>query len=82
MHSKRKIYQIRLKERCLSHLNEPTWLFPYEYMDIGDSFFIPTLNTAEMVYAVECGAKRAKIQIKTFITSKDNHLGVRVWRVA
>jgi hypothetical protein len=51
-------------------------------MDIGDSFFIPTLNTAETLYAAECGAKRAKVQVKVFITSKDNHLGVRVWRVA
>ncbi len=51
-------------------------------MDVGNSFFIPTLNTAETVYAAECGAKRAKIQVKVFITSKDNHLGVRVWRVA
>jgi len=51
-------------------------------MDVGDSFFIPALNTAEMVYAAECGAKRAKVQIKVFITSKDKHLGIRVWRVA
>jgi hypothetical protein len=50
-------------------------------MDVGDSFFIPTLRFAEMIYAIDCGAKRAKIKIKCYITAKDEHLGVRTWRV-
>jgi hypothetical protein len=51
-------------------------------MRIGESFFIPTLNTAEMLYAVERGAKRAKVKVRAYITTKENHLGVRVWLIA
>jgi hypothetical protein len=51
-------------------------------MAIGDSFFIPTLKTAQMIYAAESGAKRAGIRVKTFVTTKEDYLGVRVWRIA
>lgn len=62
-------------------MNEPEWIFPFDHMEIGQSFFIPTLETAPILYAIECGAKRSKIKIKAFITTKDNHLGVRAWRI-
>jgi len=29
---------------------EPEWIFPYDYMAIGESFFIPTLRPAQMTY--------------------------------
>ena len=63
-------------------IEEIEWVFPFEYMEVGNSFFIPTTKTAPMLYAIECGAKRAKVQVKSFITSKDGHLGVRVWRIS
>jgi len=62
-------------------IEEPTWLFPFQGMDIGDSFFIPTLRTAEMIYAIDTGAKRVGIRIKSFVTTKDGHIGVRTWRI-
>jgi hypothetical protein len=62
-------------------IEEPTWLFPFQVMDIGDSFFIPTLRTAEMIYAIDTGAKRVGIRIKSFVTTKDGHIGVRTWRI-
>lgn len=62
-------------------MNEPEWIFPFDHMEIGQSFFIPTLETATVLYAIESGAKRAKVKIRAFITTKDNHLGVRAWRV-
>lgn len=62
-------------------MNEPEWIFPFDHMEIGQSFFIPTLETASMLYAIESGAKRSKVKIKAFITIKDNHLGVRAWRI-
>ena len=34
-----------------------------------------------MIYAIESGAKRAKVRVKTFITMKDGCLGVRTWRL-
>ena len=41
------------------HLPEPEWVFPFNGMEVGESFFIPTLRFAEMIYAIDCGAKRA-----------------------
>lgn len=61
---------------------EPNWLFPFEGMGVGDSFFIPTLKPASMLYLIDNAAKRAQIRVKTYITSKDGCLGVRTWRVA
>jgi hypothetical protein len=62
-------------------LPEPEWVFPFEVMDVGDSFFIPTLRFAEMIYAIDSGSKRAGIKVKSYITAKDKHIGVRTWRV-
>jgi len=50
-------------------------------MEIGDSFFVPTLKPSSMIYAIDSGAKRAKIRVKIFETIKDDCLGVRVWRL-
>jgi hypothetical protein len=63
-------------------IEEPVWLFPFQGMDIGDSFFIPTLRTAEMIYAIDTGAKRVGIKIKSYVTTKDGHIGVRTWRIS
>lgn len=61
--------------------NEPEWVFPFEQMEYGESFFIPTVKTSNMIYAAETGAKKAKVKVKAFVTTKDGHLGVRVWRI-
>ena len=50
-------------------------------MEIGESFFIPTLKPSPLLYAIDSGAKRAKIKVKSYTTKKDNFIGVRVWRV-
>ena len=60
---------------------EPEWVFPFEGMSIGESFFIPTLKPSPMIYAIETGAKRAGIKMKAFATVKDSCLGVRAWRI-
>jgi hypothetical protein len=62
-------------------IDEPEWIFPFHSMEIGDSFFIPTLRTAEMIYAIDTGAKRVGIRIKSYVTTKDGHIGVRTWRI-
>ena len=62
-------------------LKEPEWLLPFEAMGVGDSFFIPTLKPANMLYIMDTRAKVAKYRIKVCITIKDDCLGVRVWRV-
>jgi hypothetical protein len=61
---------------------EPEWLFPMEHMRVGDSFFIPTLRPAELIYMIDSGSKKAGIKMKSFVASKDGHLGVRSWRVS
>jgi hypothetical protein len=60
---------------------EPIWLFPFEFMEIGQSFFIPTLKPAHMIYVVNNRAKMAEVKVRTFISTKDGCLGVRVWRI-
>jgi len=62
-------------------IEEPVWLFPFQGMEIGDSFFIPTLRTAEMIYALDTGAKRVGVRVKSYVTTKDGHIGVRTWRI-
>lgn len=65
----------------MAEIQEPQWIFPFEAMLIGDSFFIPTLKPSPMIYALESGAKRAEVKVRCFITKKDGCLGVRAWRI-
>lgn len=60
---------------------EPEWIFPFQGMAVGDSFFIPTLKIAEMLYAVDCRAKVAQVKVKAYASSKEGHIGIRVWRI-
>jgi hypothetical protein len=62
-------------------LQEPEWVFPLDSMEVGDSFFVPTVKPAEMLYKIDTCAKVAKVRVKAFASSKEGHLGVRVWRV-
>lgn len=65
----------------LDSLQEPEWIFPYDFMEVGNSFFIPTLRPAQMTYAADNAAKRSGIRVKIFTTEKEGHLGIRVWRI-
>ena len=65
----------------LTRIEEPEWVFPFEFMKPGDSFFVPTLKPLEMMYVIDSRAKTAKVKVKAYPSSKDGHLGVRVWRV-
>ena len=65
----------------MSLTKEPEWVFPFEAMSVGDSFFVPTLKPSPIIYAIETGAKRAKIVVKAYVTEKEGCLGVRAWRV-
>lgn len=66
----------------MTTLSEPEWLFPFQFMSVGESFFIPTMHTAQMIYQVTEASKRAGVKIRTFATTKEGHQGVRVWRIA
>jgi hypothetical protein len=65
----------------INDLEEPVWLLPFEGMKVGDSFFIPTLKPANLIYIIDVRAKVAGVKVKIYTTQKENHLGVRVWRV-
>lgn len=62
--------------------DEPEWIFPYTGMSIGDSFFIPTMRPAYMVYMIDVTSKKAGVKVKAYPTTKNGVLGVRAWRVA
>jgi len=64
-----------------SPLDEPVWIFPFEVMDVGESFFIPTMKPAYMINAIEDGAKRAQTKVKAYIKTEKGVLGVRVWKI-
>jgi hypothetical protein len=59
---------------------EPEWLLPYEFMKVGDSFFVPTLKPAQLLYVLDAKAKAAKVRVRCYTTTKDGLMGVRVWR--
>jgi len=61
--------------------DDPEWLFPFEMMQSGDSFFIPTLKSSPLIYIVEKSAKRAQIKVRTRAVVEDGLMGVRTWRV-
>jgi len=60
---------------------ELDWVLPFQGMEIGDSFFIPTLRLSNMIYVLDTRAKSAGIRVKVYATVKDGYLGVRAWRV-
>lgn len=62
-------------------LGEPEWALPFESLAVGDSFFIPTLRTAETIYIIDTRAKEARVKVKIYPSIKEGYLGVRVWRV-
>lgn len=59
---------------------DPEWIFPFEYMAVGESFFIPTLKPTPMHYTIDSLAKAVKVKVKIYTTMKDGCMGVRVWR--
>jgi len=65
----------------LNEFQEPNWLLPFEALDVGESFFIPTLQPAQMIYVIDTRSKVAGVKVKALTTTKDGYLGVRVWRI-
>jgi len=49
-------------------------------MKVGESFFIPTLTPAPLIYSIDTSAKRVGIKVQYYITEKDGIMGVRTWR--
>lgn len=64
----------------LNEYSEPEWIFPFEGMAVGDSFFIPTVQPAQMMYIIDTRAKAVRVKVRAYAVTKDGLLGVRVWR--
>ena len=60
---------------------EPEFVLPFDWMSPGESFFIPTLRPAFMVYVVVQSAQNAKVKVRVYPATKDGLLGVRVWKL-
>ena len=71
-----------MSKRPTRPLDEPLWDLPYEAMEIGDSFFIPTMKPAYMTYVLDTTAKKAEIKVRVFTVTENGVLGVRAWRIA
>jgi hypothetical protein len=61
--------------------HEPEWLFPFDGMEVGDSFFIPTLDSEKMVSIITKRAKAAGIKVSVMPFLNKGTLGVRAWRL-
>ena len=62
--------------------NDPEWVLPFSSMKSGNSFFIPTVKTPELLHAIECGAKRAKVRVKALVVVEGDLMGVRTWMLS
>ena len=51
-------------------------------MEIGESFFIPTVKPSPLIYTLETGAKKARVKIKTVNVVEGDYMGVRTWRIS
>tara|TARA_R110000787_G_scaffold252774_2_gene358221 strand:- start:196 stop:396 length:201 start_codon:yes stop_codon:yes gene_type:complete len=62
--------------------NDPEWVLPFSSMEPGDSFFIPTVKAPDLLYAIESGAKRAKVRVKALVVVEGDLMGVRTWMLS
>ena len=69
-----------LKNQIVS-FDEPEWVFPYEFMEVGESFFMPTIRPPYAHYIIEKTSKKVGVVMKTYTVTEDEVLGVRSWRV-
>jgi hypothetical protein len=70
------------KQDLLTDFREPEWIFPYLTMEVGDSFFMPTVRPAYGHYIIDVTSKRVDVVMKTHTVIEDNVLGVRAWRIS
>jgi hypothetical protein len=59
--------------------NEPVWLLPFDYMELGQSFFIPTMHPDRIIAVMYSRAKLAKVKIIAKRDVTEGIMGVRVW---
>lgn len=70
------------KQDLLTDFREPEWIFPYLTMEVGDSFFMPTVRPAYGHYIIDVTSKRVDVVMKIYTVIEDDVLGVRAWRIS
>jgi hypothetical protein len=50
-------------------------------MEVGDSFFIPTLTPSPITYSVIEAAKEQGLKVKVYPAMVEDIMGLRVWRI-
>jgi hypothetical protein len=60
---------------------EPEFILPFDFMEVGNSFFVPTLRIPNMIYTIDTRAKAAGVRVKIYPTLCNDFIGVRVWRI-
>jgi hypothetical protein len=61
--------------------DEPEWTLPYDFMRVGDSFFIPTMRPTHMLYIIDTTSKKMGVKMKALVRYESGILGVRAWRI-
>lgn len=54
---------------------------PFEYLDVKDSIFIPTLKSTELRLLLRRVAKDIEFTIEMHNAIEDGYLGLMVWRI-
>lgn len=57
------------------------WKYPFDQMDIGDSFFVANKDTTQMSALCKRANKRLERRFVTAKAEKGSQSGVRVWRM-
>jgi len=57
------------------------WKYPFDQMDLGDSFFVVNKDTTQMSALCKRAGKRLGGRFVTAKSEKDGQSGVRVWRM-
>ena len=70
-----------MQKNPIISFDEPEWVFPFQYMEVGESFFMPTIRPAYANYVIDKTSKRVGVVMKTYTVNEDDVLGVRSWRV-
>ena len=57
------------------------WKYPFDQLELGDSFFVVNKDTTQMSALCKRASKRYGGRFVTSKAEKDDQTGVRVWRL-
>jgi len=57
------------------------WKYPFDQMEVGDSFFVVNKDTTQMSALCKRAGKRLSARFVTAKAEKGTQSGVRVWRM-